>query len=145
MFFVIAAATFLFDRSIKFLITLALAPAKSILLIRHFLSLTYVKNYGAAFGLFSGSGAFLITVGIIISVVIIFYYFGFHKKETIYKVSLGLILGGSLGNLYDRVFLGYVVDYIDIGIFPVFNFADMMINLGILLLILKVFIFEGSK
>ena len=145
MFFIVATAVFFIDRIIKSIISQVLVPAKSVPVIKYFLSLTYVKNQGAAFGLFAGYGAFLIIIGIIISVLIIFYYFEFHRKEWIYKFSLGVILGGSIGNLYDRIVLGHVVDYIDIRVFPVFNFADMMINLGILLLLLKVFIFDSSK
>lgn len=145
MFFITASFVFVLDRIIKLIAIKALAPIKSVTIVKYFLYFTYTKNYGAAFGLFTGYSSFLITIGIAISAVIVFYYMKLYRREPIYALSLGLILGGSLGNLYDRIFLGHVVDYIDIRVFPVFNLADMMINLGILFLLLKVFIFEGSK
>jgi len=145
LFFTIAAIVFALDRLSKYIVVDSLVQGKSVALIKDYLYFTYTKNFGAAFGLFSGYASFLIIIGIIISVIIVFYYFGFQKKDMIYKLALGLILGGSLGNLYDRIFLGYVVDFIDIRVLPIFNFADMMINLGVLLLITKSFISERKS
>jgi len=87
-----------------------------------------VINYGAAFGILQGYKWLLILVSLIVIVFCIKYY-----KE--YKIPLSLILAGTIGNLIDRVFLGYVRDFINVGFWPVFNLADSFNVIGVGILI----------
>ncbi|MBI4159528.1 signal peptidase II [Candidatus Woesearchaeota archaeon] len=93
-----------------------------------YLATTY--NSGAAFSLFQGQRYLLIAVSIIVILIILKYY-----KE--YPFPLTLILAGTIGNLIDRIFLGYVRDFIDLKFWPVFNIADFVIVIGTLLLVYK--------
>ena len=102
-----------------------------------FFHLDYVKNFCAAFNLFSGSRIFLSLVSIIISILLI--YFILFKKiiSNIDLLSYSFILGGTLGNGVDRVIKGYVIDFINLNFidFPVFNIADISINIGLIFII----------
>ena len=100
-------------------------------------SLDYIKNYGAAFNLFSGSRIFLSFVSIIISLLLIFFIINKKNFSKIDLLSYSFILGGTLGNGIDRISKGYVIDFINLTFidFPVFNLADISINIGLLLII----------
>ncbi len=91
--------------------------------------LTSTKNYGAAFGLFQGYRWLFIAAALIV----IFMIFKFRNKFN--SLALGFLLGGTLGNLIDRVFYGYVIDFIDVGFWPSFNTADLFSTLGVILLL----------
>ena len=137
MFYLAALLVFLIDASIKQLILSNFSPVQSIPIIRDFLHVTYIRNSGVAFGLFQNSRPFLILIGFIVCAAVVYYYLKYCRKDAFMTVCLALILGGSLGNLCDRVLRGSVVDYIDFRFFPVFNFADVAINIGVLLIILQ--------
>ena len=100
-------------------------------------SLDYIKNYGAAFNILNGSRIFLSLVSIVIAILLL--YFILNKKLISYieLFSYSFILGGTIGNGIDRVTKGYVVDFINLNFieFPVFNIADISINIGLILLI----------
>ena len=104
-----------------------------------FFSIDYVKNYGAAFNMLSGSRIFLSTVSIIIALILI--YFILYKKNlsNLDLLSYSFILGGTVGNGIDRVSRGYVIDFINLNFinFPVFNIADISINIGLIFLIYR--------
>ena len=102
-----------------------------------FFSLDYVKNYGAAFNLFSGSRIFLSLVSLTITIFLLYIML---KRNNISKIDLfsySFILGGSIGNGYDRISKGYVVDFINLNFidFPIFNVADISINIGLIIII----------
>ena len=97
-----------------------------------FLSLHFVKNYGAAFGILQNQKLFLLIIPIV-ALFIIAYYLRSMKKENILFYALLLLLGGTIGNLIDRIFFGYVIDFIDLGFFPSFNLADSAITIGVLI------------
>ena len=105
-----------------------------------FFRLTHVQNTGAAFGLFQDQSfilAIVALVGIIVLIVyalLIYRYFPF-LDNLLCKSALGLVLGGTVGNLIDRVRLGYVTDFIDVGIWPSFNIADSAIVVGIIVFV----------
>jgi len=100
-------------------------------------SIDYVKNYGAAFNILSGSRIFLSTVSIVISFFLI--YFILYKKNisNIDLLSFSFIMGGTIGNGFDRITKGYVIDFINLNFinFPVFNIADISINIGLIFII----------
>jgi len=97
-------------------------------------SITHVTNTGVAFGLFPDRGSIFVIIAIIVVAAIIFYYRHLPAGQWWIKVSLGLQLGGALGNLLDRLRLGYVVDFINFKIWPVFNLADSSIVIGVAIL-----------
>ena len=100
-------------------------------------SIDYVKNYGAAFNILSGSRFFLSTVSTTITLLLI--YFILYKKNlsNLDLFSYSFILGGTIGNGIDRITKGYVIDFINLNFinFPVFNIADLSINIGLIFII----------
>jgi signal peptidase II len=103
--------------------------------------LDFVKNYGAAFNIFSGSRIFLSLISIIFSLLLIFLIFRKNKLNTVDLYSYSFILGGTIGNGIDRIYQGFVVDFINLNFinFPVFNIADISINIGFIFLLYKIF------
>ena len=144
IYFLLVVLLIGFDQSTKIIITEQLEIGESIL-INTFFNLTHVHNYGAAFSLFSqgdiGQRYFLSLVSIIVSIVIIVCLLRTKASNRIKRSALSLILAGAIGNLIDRVFLGFVVDFISLHYqnwyFPVFNIADASIFLGVVLLIIS--------
>jgi len=93
-------------------------------------------NTGVAFGLFQDRNLLFSLLSLIISLLIFFYYPKLTEDDWILKVALGLQLGGSVGNLVDRLLIGHVTDFISVGNFPVFNIADSGITVGVIIMIL---------
>ncbi len=132
-----AAAIVLFiDQLAKLLIKKNFQLNESIQIINNILNLTYITNNGSAFGMFKGFNS----IFIIFSIIVIFAIFYFLKKinqnEKLLQISVGLLLGGTLGNLADRLIYGSVIDFIDFRIWPVFNVADSAVTISAMLLIL---------
>ena len=103
--------------------------------------LDFVKNYGAAFNIFSGSRIFLSLISILFSILLIYLIFRKNTLNSIELYSYSFILGGTIGNGIDRIYKGFVVDFINLNIinFPVFNIADISINIGFIFLVYKIF------
>jgi signal peptidase II len=144
MFYLSSALVFLLDQLSKLWMAASFHPGQSFPLIKNVLHLTYVQNRGAAFGLFQGQRVFLLVVGLMV-MGLVFY---FHLKVRSYdflQIPLGLIWGGSLGNLIDRFLRRYVVDFIDLRVWPVFNLADALINLGVFLIIARLLLVKEGK
>lgn len=116
---------------------------KSIDIIENVFSLTYVENYGAAWGIFSDNNWIILILTPILVTLIISYLYKFSKNKLEY-IAGGLIIGGAIGNYLDRIVRGYVVDFFDVKIWPVFNVADIGIVVGCILMIL-LFIKEGKS
>ena len=96
------------------------------------MELRQVRNPGTAFGIITGKPwpLFLVSVVVFSLLVLVLWRWG-RPGGTVFQVGLGLIIGGALGNIIDRIFLGEVVDFIDFGFWPVFNFADTAIVVGV--------------
>ncbi len=106
----------------------------------------YVTNTGAAFGILEGQTAFLVVTTLIGLAAIYLYYRYPPFEHGIVPVAIGMMLGGALGNLIDRVRLGRVTDFIDFGWWPAFNVADSSITIGIAVILLGyVFLWPGPK
>lgn len=121
------------------LIVVNILKDNTFVIIKNFLKFTYVKNIGAAFGILSGNTVFLI----IISLLFIYYIYKEMKNSTNNKLTIFsylLILSGAIGNLIDRIFRGFVVDFISFRLFgremAVFNLADSYITIGVILLLI---------
>ena len=112
----------------------------------NFLKFSYIRNTGASFGIFSGNTIFIIILSLIIIAYIIYELIK-HSNNMLYKVTCILILGGAFGNLIDRLFRGYVVDFISFTLFnkemAIFNVADIFVTFGVLLYIYIILI-EGA-
>ncbi len=103
--------------------------------------LDFVKNYGAAFNIFSGSRIFLSLISIIFSILLIYLIFRKNTLNSFDLYAYSFILGGTIGNGIDRIYKGFVVDFINLNIinFPVFNIADISINVGFIFLLYNIF------
>lgn len=102
--------------------------------LSHLFTFTFVTNTGAAFGFFPDRSLFFVIVAILVSLGIVLYLRHIPRHEWLLKLSLAMQLGGALGNLLDRIRLGYVVDFVDFRAWPVFNFSDTFIVVGVILL-----------
>ena len=103
--------------------------------------LDFVKNYGAAFNIFSGSRVFLSLISILFSILIIYLMFRKNTLNSLDLYSYSFILGGTIGNGMDRILRGFVIDFINLNFinFPVFNIADISINIGFIILLYNIF------
>lgn len=102
----------------------------------HLFQITHVSNTGAAFGLFpTGSNIFMV-VAVLVAIIIVVYNFRLPTGHYLFRIALGLQLGGALGNFVDRIRLGHVTDFMDVGPWPVFNVADASIVAGVIGLVI---------
>jgi len=127
----------LIDQILKFFVVKFLYQGQ-IDIIPNVFSLTYVENYGAAWGLFAEFNAWIqgILPVVIIGLLMYFSYTSKRKSDIVYST---FILGGAIGNYIDRMIRGYVVDFLDFKVCPVFNFADVMIVVGCILMCINMF------
>lgn len=129
------------DQISKLLVVNLLTKTDSITIIKNFFYLTYINNDGAAFSILVGKRILLILIAVLVIVMLIRYIKKNNIQNKLELVSISLIIGGSLGNLMDRVIRGYVIDFLDFKIFnynfPIFNLADTFIVIGVFLLLLK--------
>lgn len=135
----ISFSVFLLDQFIKYFVKLFLMS--ELIIIPSFFSLYKTHNYGAAFSLFSGQTYFIILISIFVIIFLCKYMRSFKvNKRNI--VAFGLVFGGIFGNIFDRLYLGYVIDYLKFNFinytFPIFNLADVALCLGIGLLVVAV-------
>ena len=93
--------------------------------------ITYARNTGMAFSLFENFGIILLILSLIIASILIIYLFTIDKPRILIRVFSGLVVGGALGNILDRIRFGYVNDFIDVGWWPIFNIADSSITIAI--------------
>jgi len=121
----------LLDQLTKVIVVKTMSLNQSIPLIKNILHLTYVTNTGAGFGIFKNMNSILIWITIVV-IGAIFYYYDKIPKKTMPQLCTGLILGGAIGNLIDRVFIGHVIDFIDFRVWPVFNIADSAITIAVI-------------
>ena len=135
---IVACAVLFLDQFTKLIIRSGLSEGESIPLIRNVFHISLVHNTGAVFGLFRHQTLILTGISILMFVVILFLYRRIAASVRILRVGFALIAGGSLGNLIDRLRFGYVVDFLDFRVWPVFNIADSAITAGAILVLWKV-------
>ncbi|MBT9169163.1 MAG: Lipoprotein signal peptidase [Syntrophomonadaceae bacterium] len=132
----IAVLVVLFDQLSKLLVVNTMSLNQSIPVIPNVFHITYVHNFGAAFGLLAHRTGFFILVAVAVVLLLLAFLRYLPKEQKLLRVALVLQLGGAAGNLIDRVRVGYVIDFFDFRVWPVFNVADIAIVFGIGLLIL---------
>lgn len=134
---IVGAVLVVIDQVIKYFVSAYLQPIGSVNVIDNLFSLTYVENKGVAFGMFSGMHWLFIALTSVLLAIIIFYMFKKRPKGRFFYICAALIIGGGVGNLIDRIFYGYVIDYISLSFFPpVCNFADYCITTGTILIVI---------
>ena len=135
------------DQLIKFLVYSYLKPVGSVEIIPGLFSLTYVENKGAAFGMMANMRWVFIIFTIAVIAVLFYVIFKKKIKSKMFTASAILLIGGGIGNLIDRIFLGYVIDYLSISFFPpVCNFADYCISVGtVMLIVYLLFFYDADK
>ena len=121
-----------FDQSAKFLIVKNFKISQSFPIFNNIFHLTFVKNTGAGFGILKEFNPFLILISLAVIGIIFYYYKKIKENEILLQIIVAFVLGGTMGNLIDRINLGYVIDFLDFRIWPVFNIADSFISIGII-------------
>lgn len=137
-FFLIVSSVVIIDQLSKYIIGLGLFINENMPIIPNVLSFTHTKNTGAAFSLFSGHVQLLTIISVVATIFILFYYLNNSKRLNIIEISgWSFLLGGTIGNMIDRLFQGSVTDFINFKLinFPIFNFADICIDLGAFIII----------
>ena len=143
---IIAALVVAVDQIIKYFIAANLKPVGSIPVIDGVFNLTYVENKGVAFGMFKDMRWFFVVVTLIFIGAIVFYMFKQRPEGKLFYVLAGLIIGGGVGNLIDRLLYGYVIDYLSLSFFPpVCNFADYCITGGVVVLAVSIIFKSAGK
>ena len=135
-----------FDLTTKYVVESKLSLGQEAAFLPGFMNFVVVHNNGAAWNLFAGFGIFLIVVTFIFLLVFLWYFFTKKSNSALLGIASGLVLGGCLGNLYDRIAFGYVRDFLNFQFmrFPVFNIADSALTVGIILLAIY-FVFIYTK
>ena len=128
------------DQASKLFVVTSFAPGESVAVLGPLLHLTYVQNTGAAFGLLKGQQTLFIALTIGVIAWLMWELFLKRPEARGVVWDYALILGGALGNLLDRIRLGYVVDFIDLRVWPVFNIGDSAITIGVSWLLLRLVI-----
>lgn len=122
-------AIFLIDRATKVWALRWLMPRGSVELLPFF-HLTYVENTGAAFGIGAARNNFFVALTVVLLGVLLYLQRAWREKNAWLQAGLTLVIGGAIANLYDRVVYGFVVDFLDLRVWPVFNVADSCISIG---------------
>ena len=143
IYYLIIAVIIVIDRITKSLVSTNMAVGDTIPLIENIFHLTYVQNRGAAFSMWEQQWLILVLLpAVVMAAGMAVLYIKRKTWNKAYLLSIAFICGGGLGNLIDRVVQGYVVDFFDFRVFPVFNIADIFICAGCGLLLLYILDFE---
>ena len=133
----VSSLVLIVDRLTKYFLFRNFSEGESVRVVPGIFHITLVLNTGAAFGLFKGCSLFFTVATALTIAFICFYIIRGGCKDLLMLTALGLILGGAAGNLIDRVLFGYVIDFLDFRIWPVFNVADASITIGAFILAIR--------
>ncbi len=140
----IIVAVLVVDLVTKYVFDARLENGESVTVIPKLFNFRIVHNYGAAWGMLAGKQVFLIVLTFVFLAIFIYYYIREKNKSWLLNVTFGFLFAGCLGNLYDRLFFGYVRDMIEFDFwksFPIFNFADVALSVGVVLLIVYLIVY----
>lgn len=135
---VVAVATIAVDQLTKWMVISQLGPDRKrhgVDVIGSFLAVQYVENTGAAFGVMQGRSSLLTILAIVVLAIVLVAFYRSGSRSGMADISFGLLVGGAVGNLIDRVRFGFVVDFISVGVWPTFNVADSAVTVGVVLLV----------
>ena len=124
------------DQVAKLLIKANFQLNQTLPIINNIFHLTYIRNFGAGFGILQQQRWILVFISIMVIGFIFYYLDKINKQERFLQIIAGFVLGGTIGNLIDRALYGYVTDFLDFRIWPVFNFADSFVTIGVIGLII---------
>tara|TARA_B100000214_G_scaffold344388_1_gene293518 strand:- start:2410 stop:2910 length:501 start_codon:yes stop_codon:yes gene_type:complete len=143
LFWTLFPLVFLFDQVTKYLVYKNLALGQSIP-EDFIIKITYARNTGTAFSLFSSYGSLLLIISIFVAVFFTIYFLMIDKPKLTMRLFISLVVAGALGNIIDRARFGYVNDFIDVGFWPIFNIADSSISIALTIYFID-FIFLNKK
>ena len=139
MMLILIVVFIILDIVSKLLVIKSIYLNQSIIVIKNFFSITYVKNTGAAWSILNDKGYLVLIISGIIIFSLVSYLYKYKPSKLIEKIAYSMILGGAISNFFDRIINGYVIDFIDINIlgydYPIFNLADCFIVIGVILLL----------
>ncbi|SMB93271.1 signal peptidase II [Desulfonispora thiosulfatigenes DSM 11270] len=144
VFWLTAVIILILDQGSKYLIKSNFNLFDSVPLIPNIFHLTYIENPGAAFGMLAHKRLFFILITFVILAIIFYLYMKMGKSNKVLDISLGLVVGGAIGNLLDRLLTGTVTDFFDFRVFPIFNIADSAIVIGMIIVAYQ-FIIKGEE
>ena len=136
MIWIVMIAGILADQVSKLLVAANLPFGVKIPIIGNFFSLEYIHNEGAAWSILSGRVGLLLIVTVIVTIIIAYMLYKTPKEQKLLRFSYALLIAGVVGNIIDRVRLGYVIDFFSFPNFPVFNIADCCVTVSISLIII---------
>ncbi|PRO65304.1 signal peptidase II [Alkalicoccus urumqiensis] len=149
IYYIIAAVIIGFDQLTKWLVVTQMEIGQSIPLITNILYLTSHRNEGAAFGILQGQQWLFYIVTVVVVIFLIYLLQKNGEEGRLYKIALALVLGGAIGNFIDRVYMGAVVDFVDVYIgsynYPIFNVADSALVVGVIMIIIFTFLDEKRQ
>lgn len=143
LFLALGALVFVLDQAAKWYVSTALVPGAAVALVPGLLSFVRVDNPGAAFGLGRGQPFLLILAGALALVAAVFLAWR-RRREPWWQTALGIGAGGALSNLVDRLTRGFILDFIDLGFWPVFNLADLAVVVAVALIIWRLWAEQGG-
>lgn len=136
MIWIVMIAGILADQASKLLVVANLPFGVKIPIIGDFFSLQYIHNEGAAWSILSGRVGLLLIVTVLVTIIIAYLLYKTPKEQKLLRFSYALLIAGAVGNIIDRVRLGYVIDFFSFPNFPVFNIADCCVTVSIALVII---------
>ena len=146
---IVAVICILIDFISKIIVINNLELDTGITIIPNFFSISYIRNTGAAWGIFSNGTLLLAVLSIVFLIFAFKYIYDLKSVSKLSMISYGMLIGGIIGNLIDRVFRNYVIDFLSFNIFgyhfPVFNIADCFIVVSIILIVIESLLKEGKK
>ena len=149
LFWLPALLVFVFDRLTKIKIMRSMVQGESHQVMGDYFRITSVRNTGAAFGLFAGNHKIFVVISMVAIALVLMLYFRGGRSHRLRAAALGLILGGALGNVYDRLRYGEVVDFLELSVgrfhWPVFNVADSAVSVGVALLALEIYVQGNAR
>lgn len=148
MEFIIIILGLILDRITKILAVKSLFGKEELVIIKNILGLSYLENRGAAFGILQNKQNILAVITMVVVAGVLYYLFKYKPKSKFLRTGIALILSGAIGNLFDRLYYRYVVDFIyfhykDVYAFPTFNAADIMVVIGTIMV--AIYILRDGK
>ncbi len=142
---ILAVVVVILDQWSKYYVQTQMSLGMSIPVIPEIFHLTYILNPGAAFGILENQRFFFVIIAVAMIAIVIYLYPRLPSKPLLLRLGIGLMAGGAVGNVIDRIKTGYVVDFFDFRIWPIFNIADIAIVIGVSCIVYTLIFTEEKK